>query len=118
MIDEGELHVGVATVVESRSPLWPVGTIFEDDGETGYFYALDLQSNDTPIIDAMHIYDVASVADKEAASFIEIRWSSDGLKSGVLINAHLHALFDFLERRGYCRTNSDAWSDSVANLLR
>jgi hypothetical protein len=30
-------------------------TVFEDDGETGYFYALDAEKTDNQICDAMHI---------------------------------------------------------------
>jgi hypothetical protein len=32
------------------------GVIFEDDGETGYFYATDERNSE--ILDALHLYDV------------------------------------------------------------
>lgn len=37
----------------------PHSAFFEDDGETGYFYALDLNRSENMILDALHIYNVA-----------------------------------------------------------
>lgn len=123
------LHVGIPIVLEGRSPSRPFSVVFEDDGETGYFYGLDLEKGDEPILDAMHIYDVAFVTDRDKPCLIEIAWSSDGLKSGLLINGKMHALFDFETRRGYCRsgcprssktwtTFDHTWSDDAIGLLQ
>jgi hypothetical protein len=106
--------------------------VFEDDGETGYFYAVDSNRPGNVILDAVHIYNVANVVDKEKPSTLAIAWSADGLKCALLINAYAHAAFDFTARRGYCRSNfpsfssqtqgswtqSDhAWSDSATAWL-
>ena len=90
--------------------------VFEDDGETGYFYAEDQQSGkENPIVDAVHIYNVANVKDAKRASELSIVWSADGVRCALLINDYPHAAFDFSSRRGFCRTNfpnlptSGAW---------
>ncbi len=97
--------VGEETAIFGESPKGRFSTIFEDDGETGYFYALDTEKTDSKICDTMHIYDVRNVVDKNIPSEIEIIWSEDGLKSSLLINNFSHAIFEFDEKRGYCRTN-------------
>ncbi len=104
----------------SDSPTHPNSAFFEDDGETGYFYALDLARSDNMIVDAVQIYNVANVSDRERDSSISIRWSADGMKCALLINDYPHAAFDFTAKRGYCRTNfpnlpnspSDCWDSS------
>ena len=78
--------------------------VFEDDGETGYFYAVDRSVREQPIQDALHIYNVASVTDKVRPSTVKIGWADDGLKAVLLINDYPHAVFDFAAQQGYCRT--------------
>lgn len=101
--------------------------IFEDNGETGYLYAYDTNV-EQPILDALHIYNVHDVSDKEIPSLFQIVWSSDGLKGVLLINDYPHAVFDLENRRGYCRTNfptpdpkftihSHEWHDDCLNWL-
>ena len=110
------LNVGEPTTIISESPSGPLATMFEDDGDTGYFYALNLIS-EKQIVDAVHIYNVASVVDRHRQSDVEIVWTADGMKSALLINRYPHAVFDFSARRGYCRTGfpnscggSDGWN--------
>lgn len=83
----------------------PHSAFFEDDGETGYFYAMDLSRSDNMIVDAVQIYNVANVSDRERESCISIRWSADGMKCALVINDYPHAAFDFTAKCGYCRTN-------------
>ncbi|HUY94893.1 MAG TPA: DUF2251 domain-containing protein [Terracidiphilus sp.] len=117
---ERRFKPGVEFLVESDAPGQPFSSFFEDEGETGYFYALDLRRAEDQIVDAVHIYNAASVIDRERDSSLAILWSDDGLKCALLINGYPHAAFDFGLRRGYCRTNfpifkpsaSDAWSTS------
>ena len=73
--------------------------VFEDDGETAYFYAYDRANPEEPILDAVHIYDARSVSDRKRESEAEIFWSSDGLKAGLLIHNMLHAIIDFQSRK-------------------
>ena len=98
---------GKEIVVESKSSRGRWGVVFEDDGDTGYFYALDLneqKAGNNPIQEALHIYDVKSVTDRSRESVAAILWSSDGEKACLLINNYPHAVFDFAAKRGYCRT--------------
>ena len=94
---------GKPVLITSESPSQPLGTFFEDEGDTGYFYALTLPEHH--IVDAVHIYNVRSVVDRDRKSEVEILWSSDGFKSALLINNYVHAVFDFCAKRGYCRTD-------------
>jgi hypothetical protein len=98
------LNVGVASVVQSDSPNGRYRAVFEDDGDTGYFYALDSEKADNPIADALHIYDVQSVADKDRPSELQIVWSQDATKVALLINAFPHAVFNFEDGIGCCRS--------------
>jgi len=72
---EETLHVGTETFVESVSPRGRYALVFEDDGATGYYYALDTNKEGNPIVDALHIYDVASVVDRKTPSTLQIVWS-------------------------------------------
>lgn len=124
LVAERNLIVGKKDFVEGRSPSTPYSVVFEDDGETGYLYGLDTSQSEQSILDALHIYNVKNVTDRNQLSIIRVMWSSDGLKTVLLINGYPHAAFDFENRRGYCRTNfpppdkkftkfSHGWSDDV-----
>jgi len=96
---------GDKSFMAEESPNGQFSAFFEDEGDTGYFYAADLSKTDEAILDAVHIYNVANFVDKDWPSSLEIVWSSDGLKCALLINGFTHAAFDFVAKRGYCRTN-------------
>ena len=104
-MDEQIFEVGNEVVIQLDSPDGRFSAVFEDDGETGYFYALDLAQTGDMIVDAVQIYNVANIADRACPSALLIVWSEDGSKCGLLINGYPHAVFDFTARRGYCRTN-------------
>jgi len=123
------ITVGNPISFESRSPSQPYAVVFEDDGSTGYMYGLDLNNQDDPIVDALLIYDVAEVADRKKPSIMQLVWSRDGLKAGLLIDLKPHAVFDFESKRGYCRTgfpspnrnwtrHSHAWSRDAEKFFR
>jgi len=67
-----------------------------------------------PILDAVHIYNVADLIDRHLESDVEIHWSADGLKAGLLINEYLYAVLDFAAHKAYSRSNfppvAGAWS--------
>jgi hypothetical protein len=96
---------GDKALIGSDSPTHPNSAFFEDDGDTGYFYAMDLARSENMILDAVHIYNVANVLDRDRESSLSIVWSADGMKCALLINGYPHATFDFGAKRGYCRTN-------------
>jgi hypothetical protein len=73
-------------------------TVFEDDGETGYFYALDVgREHGQKIVDAMQVYTRTEDYgdDGRVPILIRIVWSDDGQRSGLEIDGHLRAVFDF-----------------------
>ncbi|HKU27701.1 MAG TPA: DUF2251 domain-containing protein [Candidatus Sulfotelmatobacter sp.] len=130
---EETLHVGTEAFLASDSPNGRWSTYFEDDGETGYFYAWDLELPDNNILDALHIYNVSTVVDRDRPSIVQIVWSAEGAKCALLINRFPHAMFDFEAKRGYCRTSfpkshkascagweqSDhSWSDEAASWIQ
>jgi len=126
---EETLIIGKAAAFQSNSPKTSFAVVFEDDSETAYVYALDTSCAEKPILDALHIYNVSSVADREKPSMLQVAWSDDGLKAVVVINRYPHAVFDFEAHRGYCRTNSPApdtswtshsheWNDAAIGLFR
>ena len=126
MENEGTLIVGQETVLESNSPKNSFAAFFEDEGDTGYFYALDME-RDEPILDALQIYNVSNVTDGSIPSKVQIAWSNDGLKTALIINDYVHAVFDFDSKRGYCRTgfppitdwseDGHEWSDKALELF-
>ena len=107
---------GDRTYVDSTSPVGTVATVFEDDGDTGYFYAVERDGEDIRIMDAMQIYVAATVVDRHRASELAVIWSAGGMQSALLINDYPHAVFDFATKRGYCHTGfpgpSSHWPDA------
>jgi hypothetical protein len=92
-------YPGKPTIVAGDSATSSFSGVLEDDGTTAYFYAFDRAAKSNPILDAVHIYAVESVSDRERKSEAEIVWSTDGFKCGLLINGYLHAVLDFQARR-------------------
>lgn len=111
-----ELRVGTPTVIDAAAPDSSFAAVFEDDGDTGYFYALDTSLSGQQIQDALHIYNVMGVSDRNRPSQVKIGWSTDSAKVVLLINDYPHAVFDFASKRGYCRSGfpppapESAWS--------
>ncbi len=83
------------------APTGDLVTVFEDNGETGYFYALD-KSSDQPFRDGVMIYNLESAEDKPYVA--QIGWSSDHRKAVLLINGYPNAVFDYDLECGCCRT--------------
>ncbi len=77
--------------------------VFEDDLNTGYFYALDNSRTDSNILDAVHIYNVADVVDKAKPYTLQIAWTDDKTIVSLLINNYCHAVFDFKNKASYSR---------------
>jgi hypothetical protein len=128
LVAEETIIVGQPVVVEGPSQNAPFGVVFEDEGTTGYHYAVDFTRGDNSILDAMHIYNAAQVTDRQVPSLVQIIWSRDGLKSALMINKYPHAVFDFEACRGYCRTGfpprchgwtefDHTWDDNALDLF-
>jgi hypothetical protein len=124
-VTKDSVRVGEAKVVQSDSSIGRYRAVFEDDGSTGYFYALDITRPDNPIVDALHVYDVERVADRDLPCQLHIVWSADGLKAVLFLNSYPHAIYNFEAQRGCCRTGfppaaihsvtSHDWDDSEMN---
>lgn len=121
------ITIGTPITLECPSPKTTFAVVFEDDGETGYFYGLNLENTEQPILDALHIYNVKDILDNVAVN-VEIVWTEDGLKSCLQINKFPHAIFDFESSKAYCRTNSPRpdrrftnshkWKDEALELFK
>lgn len=126
---ETTLHVGTPLVVEAPAEEGAYAVVFEDDEDTGYFYAMDTSDDGNPIQDALHIYNSSAVSDRNLPSTVKIGWSTDHKKAVLLINDYPHAIFDFESKQGYCRNgfpepadngwsvNGHDWSDDALNLF-
>ena len=104
--------IGQDNFFQSVSPTSSFGVTFEDNLTTGYFYAVDTKPG-LEILDALHIYNVDDVVDKDKPCKLQIAWSNNGLIASLLINNYCHAIFDFDNKAGYCRNgfpeNSGEW---------
>jgi hypothetical protein len=106
--------------------------VFEDEGVAGYFYACDRSrpTQEESILDAMLVYnsDAAKKASGDAELIASVQWSKDGLLAALYIDGSAQAIFDFVAKCGYCRTNfpnfldergsgwrkdSHAWNESL-----
>jgi hypothetical protein len=90
-----------------------------DDGKVAYFYGLDTRLGDQ-VLDAVHVYNVGTVLDHPTPDLdvhlpcdVQIIWSETQERVALLLNGRPHAVFDFVAKRGYCRSNfpaSSSWS--------
>jgi len=115
------LNVGQETFIESCPDTVDNAVIFEDNGETGYLYAIERKTDEElKILDAVNIYDVARVTDKEIPSEIKIFWTDDFERVGLVINDYCHAIIDFKNKVGLCRTGfphaSQTWPNGRQKL--
>jgi len=125
-----QLQVGSPTVIDGNSPDKSFAAVFEDDGDTGYFYAVDTSLSGQQIQDALHIYNTVDVSGWSIPSEVKIGWSTDSSKVVLLINGSPHAVFDFDSKRGYCLSGfppttpdgkwskfDHTWSEDVLKLF-
>jgi hypothetical protein len=95
--------VGGDCFIESFSPENNYGVVFEDDGETAYFYALEKNAvtKEQRILDALHIYESRAEEQIKKTSTLLIIWSRDWLKCALVIDDFCNAVFDFEKQGGY-----------------
>jgi hypothetical protein len=121
----------VATVVDSIAGGNNYGVVFEIDDATAYFYAVYVSKDSQNIVDALHIYNTKNVTDNDIQSTLKIDWSENFRYAVLFINEYAHAIFDFKEKQGYCRTafpqgvsqsgwskKDKTWNDSILDLFR
>lgn len=76
--------------------------MFEDDGTTGYFYALRNRP-EVQMLDALHVYNVADIADRHKPVTAQIIWNETEDAAAFILNGYCHALYDFRQQAGFCR---------------
>jgi hypothetical protein len=108
LMQQGTWTPGEDLFLESHSPENPFGVVFEDDGETAYFYAVekDKEGAGLRILDALHIHDNEREGgnDGEAGAGsrkLQVVWSRDWMKCALVIDGFCHAVFDFEAHGGY-----------------
>ena len=100
LMQEKSFIRGESIFIESGSPANSFAVAFEDDGDTGYFYAIDkLAGGEDKILDALHIYETEP--ETKIESRLMIIWSRDWLQCALVLDDECHALFDFQEQGGY-----------------
>ena len=79
--------------------------IFEDDTDTGYFYGAERNknTNELRILDMLLIYDVEAIIKFERTVTLNIIWSVNWTRCGLILNNYCHAVFDFEKQSGYNR---------------
>ena len=124
-MNEITIFPGHETVVESDAGKGNRGVVFEDDGETGYFYARDFEVEDQLFVDALHIYSVKQLKDADLPTKLHVLWSKDYTKAALILNQSPHAMFDFINKCGYSKDQfpdpdpktewkHEAWDDSLS----
>ena len=88
-----DFTVGMPEVLQSFFEYVPYGVVFEDDGDTGYFYATSKDG----------IYNVEDVSDKHIPNHVLILWDDACTLAALCINDYIHAVYDFVAQAGYCR---------------
>ncbi|MES1160039.1 MAG: DUF2251 domain-containing protein [Bacteroidota bacterium] len=121
LMQEQDFVPGQDNFIESFSPENNYGVVFEDDGETGYFYAVekDKDGSGLRVLDALHIYEAEEfLATKEAisgaasgappkggkavmTSRLLIIWARDWMKCALVIDGQCQAIYNFETQGGY-----------------
>lgn len=96
--------IGRAVIIECPAPSGTFLAVFEDDEETGYFYALDTTHEGAPVQDAAWIYNVDQGTDRTKPVKVKIGWASDNNKVALFIDDSPCAVFDCMSKQGYCRS--------------
>ena len=102
------------------------GVVFEDSGETGYFYATT--ENFQNVYDTLHLYDTKEGDVLTSADEIFIVWSPTLLKAAMYYHEKFQAVIDFKNQKACCRTgfptpkedwckSSHEWDDSLVKGL-
>lgn len=122
---------GSDSFAATAAPDGRFGAFFDDDGESAYFYALDLDSDDL-ILDAVRVYDTTRHVHRKRHASLSIEWSPDGSKCALLLDGVPEAAFDFETRRGFSRrglpssvrpsrnswpASDHSWSETVVDWL-
>jgi len=91
----------------SNSTAVPWTAVFEDEGPAGYFYACDRshESLEHSIMDAMLIYNTASLEEPARERLASIQWSRSGQQCVLYLDGSAQAFIDFAAHTSFCRSN-------------
>lgn len=109
--DSIEHRPGDKCVLESWFEGTPYGIIFEDDGDTGYFYAAHEAQG---IFDALHIYNVHDIADRDIPSTISLLWDETFDLAALEINGYGGAPMKSIQTT---RLKSPFWSGHATHCM-
>ncbi len=99
---EVKFTVGTETLFDSTAAKGSVSVVFEDDGTTGYLYAVE-PGDEMRLLDALHVYNVADVEDRQLPVTAQLFWTVEETAAALVINGYCHALYDFQRQAGFCR---------------
>ena len=130
LMQELELVQGEDNFLESFSPESRYGVVFEDDGDTAYFYAVekDESGGGLKVLDALHIYEAPDPDDPpppgtgegSGKSKLLIVWSRDWMKCALVLDGNCQAIFDFEAQGGYSINEfpppNDIWTKGERKL--
>jgi hypothetical protein len=106
--------------LSSNSPAVPWTAVFEDEGPAGYLYACDRsqQTQEHSIMDAMLIYNVASLPEPDRERIASIQWSRDGQQCAFYLDGSAQAFIDFAAHTSFCRSNFPNYLDEQGDRWR
>ena len=121
LLQERSFVAGGDLFIESETTENNFGVVFEDDGVTGYFYAVEKREGEAvKILDALHVYEIEQLPEEEKNIKLQIIWSKDWLKCALVLNGFCHAVFDFEKQGGYnineFPPNNDTWTKEGRQL--
>ena len=130
LMQEKDIVRGEDVFIESISPENRYGVVFEDDGETAYFYALEMDESGAgmKVLDALHIYEAPDPDDPPPPgagngpekSRLLIVWSKDWMKCALVLDGYCQAIFDFEAHGGYSINEfpepNDIWTQGDRKL--
>ena len=91
-------------VLKTSSSVSGHACVFEDDGTTGYLYALKPAENGDaigPIADAVLVYQYTEGNPRQHSAELQFQWTDSGSCCGLVLDGHLYALFDFDTQTGF-----------------
>jgi hypothetical protein len=102
LLKQENIVTGKGCFIQTEAAEHRFVTVFEDDKETGYFYAAEKDdSGSLSILDMVFIYDVQSIPPGERKVQLSVIWSTDWQRCALVIDNTCHAVFDFQNKAGY-----------------
>jgi hypothetical protein len=102
LLKNEEIKIGDGCFIQSEAAEHALVVVFEDDKETGYFYAAEKDATGSlSILDMLFVYDAQQVSAQEKKAKLSILWSTDWQRCGLILNNTCHAVFDFQNKAGY-----------------